>query len=141
MFSTLFHHQKWNIFKCVFICSYLKAVVIISALTLDSSESNVTLLNTYRTKRFTFKGAALKQKTRLWSPFIIKITVFYSENETKYSFSISSLLESLPLTWLYLHTCVCPLWNRAEPCSGLKRSTSQEMFLKAVNSLPSHLQH
>lgn len=54
---------------------------------------------------------------------------------------ISSLLDSFPLTWLYLHTCVCPLWNRADPCSGLKRSTSQEMFLKAVNSLPSHLQH
>lgn len=40
-----------------------------------------------------------------------------------------------------LHTCVCPLWNRAEPWRGLKRSTSQEIFLKAVSSLPSHLSH
>lgn len=94
MFSTLFHHRKRNIFKRVFICSYLKAVVIISALTLDSSESKVTLLSTYRTKGFTFTGAALKQKTLLWSPFLIKMTVFYSENKTKYSFSIPSLLDS-----------------------------------------------
>lgn len=39
-----------------------------------------------------------------------------------------------------LPTCVCPLWNNAEPCSGLKRSTSQEMFLRSVSCLPSHLQ-
>lgn len=33
--------------------AYLKAVVIVSALTLDSRESKVTLLSTYRTKAFT----------------------------------------------------------------------------------------
>lgn len=78
----------------------------------------------------------------LLSTFFVKITIYCSEHMTKYQFSVpSSLIQSFPLTWICLHTCVCPLWNRAEPCSGLKRSTSQEMFLKAVSSLPSHLQH
>lgn len=38
-------------------------------------------------------------------------------------------------------TCVWPLWKRAEPWSGLKTSTSQEMLRRDVRSLPSHLSH
>lgn len=50
--------------------------------------------------------------------------------------------QTVSVLWAFcsVPTCVCPLWNRAEPCSGLKRSTSHEMFLRSVNCLPSHLQ-
>lgn len=138
MFSTLFHQRNWNIFKCVFMCPYLRAVVIISALTMDWRESNVTLLSTYRTRRFTFN---LNTSTFCCPHSLSKLQYFAAKTWPNISFQSHLLWFIHPLTWICLHTCVCPLWNRAEPCSGLKRSTSQEMFLKAVSSLPSHLQH
>lgn len=138
MSSKLFHHRERNIFKCVFMCSYLRAVVIISALTMDSRESNVTLLSTYNTKRFTF---TLNTWTCRCPHSLSKLQYFAVNTWPNISFQSHLLWFIHPLTWICLHTCVCPLWNRAEPCSGLKRSTSQEMLLKAVSSLPSHLQH
>lgn len=120
---------------CGFCCeNYLKAVVIMSALTLDSRESNVTLHSTYVKKG---RGRGLS------GLFTVKNT-----NANKHQSNISikfgaqwcSSFNKMYLSYSAC-TCVCPLWNRAEPCSGLKRSTSQEMFLKAVSCLPSHLQH
>lgn len=135
---------------------YLKAVVIISALILDSNESKVTLLSTYRDRRSIILNAPFYIKHHVYCFHLLPYIIFYYHKIKTISckcLSLKLLTRIFFLNKLYMYfvlcmyffcsvpTCVCPLWNRAEPCNGLKRSTSHEMFLRSVNCLPSHLQH
>ena len=92
------------------------------------------IVETYNVLCFQNSNKYLLPLVRKWMTMVFFFFFFFYK--TYFPVNLSSFSSSCSL-----HTCVCPLWNRAEPWSGLKRSTSHEMFLKAVSSLPSHLCH